>query len=106
MREFVGRVRSCLNAGDTLARWGGEFNVILADGSDVKDAREVVDKLRRRMTEPFAMRDGRAVRISVSTGYAPLGAGTTGHDAWLAAGAMLYASRVPGAVRAIQMVSA
>ncbi len=61
----------------TLARVGGdEFNVLLDDITDARDAILVAERLRHALEEPFEV-DGNQVFISATTGIA---VSTTGYD--------------------------
>jgi diguanylate cyclase (GGDEF)-like protein/PAS domain S-box-containing protein len=61
----------------TLARVGGdEFNVLLDDITDARDAIVVAERLRRALEEPFEV-DGNQLFISATTGIA---VSTTGYD--------------------------
>jgi diguanylate cyclase (GGDEF)-like protein/PAS domain S-box-containing protein len=61
----------------TLARVGGdEFNVLLDDITDARDAIRVAERLRRALEEPFEV-DGNQLFISATTGIA---VSTTGYD--------------------------
>jgi diguanylate cyclase (GGDEF)-like protein len=63
--------------GATLARVGGdEFNVLLDDITDVRDAIRVAERLRHALEEPFEV-DGNQLFISATTGIA---VSTTGYD--------------------------
>ena len=80
------RLLSCLRSTDavardepdfTLARAGGdEFNVLLDDITDARDAILVAERLRHALEEPFEV-DGNQVFISATTGIA---VSTTGYD--------------------------
>ena len=56
LKEVSERMKSCLRAGDTLARVGGdEFLVLLPDVSSRLDAECVADKIVRRVSESFVL---------------------------------------------------
>ena len=64
------RLEATVRPEDTVGRIGGdEFAVLLYHVSGMEEVRQVADRLRMRMREPFAI-DGREVRTSVSVGIA------------------------------------
>jgi diguanylate cyclase (GGDEF)-like protein/PAS domain S-box-containing protein len=70
LRQFAGRVRSCLRKGDTLARLGGdEFTVLLPDVLDDIAAEAIAAKVMSELALPFVL-GGREVRASASIGIA------------------------------------
>jgi diguanylate cyclase (GGDEF)-like protein len=73
LREFAARVRDQLRTTDLAVRFGGEeFAVFLIRTGEV-DARQVAERIRRRVAAaPFRLPDGRLVPITVSGGIAGL----------------------------------
>ena len=68
--QVAERLRSCLRAGDELARIGGdEFTVLLRDVPDEPSARLVADRLVASMRAPFEV-EGDEVTIGLSVGVA------------------------------------
>lgn len=64
------RLRSCLRAGDTVARIGGdEFAVLVTELRDSDDAARVAEKLLQSMNQPIDG-DGRTLHVSASIGIA------------------------------------
>jgi diguanylate cyclase (GGDEF)-like protein len=84
------RLRSCLRAGDELARIGGdEFTLLLRNIPDATVARNVADRLLGSVVAPFEL-EGREVALGLSVGIALTSPGVTA-DALLArADAALY----------------
>ncbi|MBD2092197.1 EAL domain-containing protein [Microcoleus sp. FACHB-1515] len=63
------RLQSCLDAEDTIARWGGdEFAILLLD-ADHSQAIHVANSLRQRLRSPFRLR-GQEVFTAASIGIA------------------------------------
>jgi diguanylate cyclase (GGDEF)-like protein/PAS domain S-box-containing protein len=64
------RLQSCLRAGDTLARFGGdEFTVLLEDVGDSASAMQLAERMLAAMHEPMHL-NGRDVHCSISIGVA------------------------------------
>jgi diguanylate cyclase (GGDEF)-like protein/PAS domain S-box-containing protein len=64
------RLRECLRAEDTAARFGGdEFTILLEDLVDASDAMRVADKIACALREPFVL-EGREVFVTTSIGIA------------------------------------
>jgi diguanylate cyclase (GGDEF)-like protein/PAS domain S-box-containing protein len=62
------RLRECLRAADTAARFGGdEFTVLLEDVTDVTEALRVADKITRALLAPFPL-ESREVFVTTSIG--------------------------------------
>jgi diguanylate cyclase (GGDEF)-like protein len=56
IRDVAERVRSCLRAGDTIARVGGdEFTLLLPDVSSARDAVAVSDHVMESFADPFVI---------------------------------------------------
>jgi diguanylate cyclase (GGDEF)-like protein/PAS domain S-box-containing protein len=88
--QVAERLRSCLRAGDELARIGGdEFTLLLRNIPDATVARNVADRLLGSVVAPFEL-EGREVALGLSVGIALTSPGVTA-DALLArADAALY----------------
>jgi diguanylate cyclase (GGDEF)-like protein/PAS domain S-box-containing protein len=68
--EVADRLRSCLRAGDELARIGGdEFTVLLRNVPDESSARHVADRLLAALHAPFVI-EGGCESIGLSVGIA------------------------------------
>jgi diguanylate cyclase (GGDEF)-like protein/PAS domain S-box-containing protein len=90
--EVARRLQTTLRATDTVARdessftlariGGDEFNVLLDDITDVRDAIGVAERLRRALEEPFEI-DGHQVFTSAKTGIAVSTSGYEEPDAIL-----------------------
>ncbi len=64
------RLRGCLRAEDTVARFGGdEFTVLLEDVADESDAARVADQITWALKVPFSL-EGREVFVNASIGIA------------------------------------
>jgi diguanylate cyclase (GGDEF)-like protein len=78
---FAQRLRACLRAGDTVARFGGdEFAVLVEDTDSLGDAQLAAQRVLATLDDPFAV-GGRQVWIRASIGVAVESvAGTTAED--------------------------
>jgi len=64
------RIASCIRAGDTVSRFGGdEFAILLPDITDFSGAVEVAERISRAFEAPFRLA-GRDITITISTGIA------------------------------------
>jgi len=62
------RLKGCLRATDTVARFGGdEFTILLNEVNDISDATRIGDRIHQALTQPFNL-GGYEVFISTSIG--------------------------------------
>jgi diguanylate cyclase (GGDEF)-like protein len=68
--EVARRLRAAARRYDVIARWGGEEFCVLAPGVDTEqDLLALSERLRRAVaSEPFALRDGASLPVSISIG--------------------------------------
>jgi diguanylate cyclase (GGDEF)-like protein/PAS domain S-box-containing protein len=70
LKELASRLRRALRETDTLARVGGdEFNLLLPQVGDRKDAAQIAQKLLDMMKRPFCL-GGQTFRLTMSVGIA------------------------------------
>jgi diguanylate cyclase (GGDEF)-like protein/PAS domain S-box-containing protein len=91
------RLRGCLRAEDTTARFGGdEFTILLEDVTHAGDAVRVANQITQALKAPFAL-EGRELFLSTSIGIA---LSTSGHerpaDLLRNADAALYRAKASG----------
>jgi diguanylate cyclase (GGDEF)-like protein len=66
----AGRIRGCLDVGDTVGRLGGdEFAVLLENIDNLEYTERVAQRILQRFGEPFDL-DGRGASVTVSIGVA------------------------------------
>jgi diguanylate cyclase (GGDEF)-like protein len=89
LRAFGEVLRGALRGDDYAARYGGEEFVLFLADTDVHQAGEVLDRLRRRWA-------GRSSAVTFSAGYALRSPGLTPVETLLAADTALYAAKDGG----------
>ena len=68
LKTVATRLMSCVRAGDTVARMGGdEFVIILSEIAQVEDARRVAQKVMESVARPIRVR-GYTLRVTASIG--------------------------------------
>jgi len=71
LQETAQVLRTVSRTSDTLVRWGGEEFLLVAKRSDREKAHQIAEKLCTAMREhSFVLSDGRALRCTISVGYA------------------------------------
>ena len=67
--ELAGRLKTCVRAEDTLARFGGdEFVILLNATTDASDAVRVSNRIHQVLTAPFTVRVGEYAGVGEATG--------------------------------------
>jgi diguanylate cyclase (GGDEF)-like protein/PAS domain S-box-containing protein len=95
--EIARRLQTCVRAGDTVARIGGdEFTLLLDDIRGPSDAIRVADRIHATLTEPFVI-GGREIHSTASIGLA-LGASAyeTAEDVLRDADIAMYRAKALG----------
>ena len=77
LKALAAGVRERLRPQDHLARFGGEEFVVLLPGTDVEEARQVLTRLQRNLSEALFLHEGREVFVTFSAGVT---AWKTGED--------------------------
>jgi two-component system, cell cycle response regulator len=71
LRATAGRLITCVRAGDTVARYGGDEFAVISAGLESEDvAIQVALRLRAAIADPFPVAGGAEVEISTSVGVA------------------------------------
>jgi len=98
MKKVAGRLRSCVRAGDTVARFGeDEFAVMLTKIDGAKDVVEIIGSIRDAMHPPFDL-DGQELFATASVGVSLFpDDGEESQSLLKNAGSALYRARKSGA---------
>ncbi|QUW77871.1 diguanylate cyclase [Streptomyces mirabilis] len=87
--EVGRRLAQALREGDTVARYGGDEFVVLADAVSASGCRELVAHLREAIAQPIRV-EGNTVRVGASIGTAWATCGTSVGDVLKAADLRMY----------------
>ncbi len=87
--EVGRRLADAVRDGDTVARFGGDEFVLLADGLGPEECRELTQTLRAAVTAPMRI-DGRVVRVGAGFGNAWAACGTSVKDVLNTADMRMY----------------
>ena len=100
LRRVAEVLRDCVRVGDFPSRNGGdEFSILMASGAGLAEAREVIDRVQRKLAEPL-IHEGRQCRFGVSFGIAHTDdILDTGDDIHLFADAALHRAKLDGGNR-------
>ena len=95
--QVAQRLSGAVRPGDTVARFGGDEFVVVADGVDAAGARSLADRLHAALVAPLVHPDGSEHVVSASLGVALAGAGSSAGDAIRRADSALYDAKRTGA---------
>ncbi len=98
LRQVARRLADCVRPWDTVARFGGDEFLVIADSlEDVTHAKEIAGRLVHAMLAPFRLSDGQdlVVRSSIGIG-ASVGAATLAEDLIREADAAMYRAKERG----------
>ncbi|HEY5898901.1 MAG TPA: diguanylate cyclase [Burkholderiales bacterium] len=99
LRDFALRLRTCVRASDTVARFGGdEFVVLLEELKERDDAARVAEKIVEGAQRPFRI-EGQDCRVSASVGIATSSGDVNDDELLKRADAALYAAKDGGSNR-------
>jgi diguanylate cyclase (GGDEF)-like protein len=97
LRQVGTRSRGCVRASDTVGRLGGDEFLALLPETTLDGAREVAEKLRVALREPYDLGKGTTATVGASVGIAVFPQhGTDAEDLQRAADAALYHSKREG----------
>ena len=97
LRQVGTRSRACVRASDTVGRLGGDEFLALLPETTLDGAREVAEKLRMALREPYDLGKGATATVGASVGIAVFPQhGTDAEDLQRAADGALYHSKREG----------
>ena len=97
LRQVGTRSRACVRASDTVGRLGGDEFLALLPETTLDGAREVAEKLRMALREPYDLGKGTTATVGASVGIAVFPQhGTDAEDLQRAADCALYHSKREG----------
>jgi len=98
LRQLGARLRACVRAADTVARYGGDEFVVLCDELvHVEEVAQLAIRIRQACAEPFPLPGGREARLSASIGTSwSTDAGTEPTALLAAADAAMYRDKRAG----------
>jgi diguanylate cyclase (GGDEF)-like protein len=97
LRQVGTRSRACVRASDTVGRLGGDEFLALLPETTLDGAREVAEKLRMALREPYDLGRGTTATVGASVGIAVFPQhGTDAEDLQRAADGALYHSKREG----------
>jgi len=97
LRQVGTRARACVRASDTVGRLGGDEFLALLPETTLDGAREVAEKLRTALREPYDLEKGTTANVGASVGIAVFPQhGTDAEDLQRAADGALYHSKREG----------
>lgn len=96
LREVAQRLACAMRPGDTVARFGADEFVIVAEGMTLPDARRLASRLHEVVRPPFHHRDRGEHRITISLGISLAGYGDDPQEALRRAGSALYEAKRNG----------
>jgi len=95
--EVADRLSRAVRPGDTVARFGGDEFVVVADGVTAGDARTLADRIHAALVAPLVRPDGSEHVVSASLGVALARPGDSAADAIRRADSALYDAKRTGA---------
>jgi len=96
LREVAQRLSGAVRPGDTVARFGADEFVVVAEGVTTRDARRIAARLHDVLRDPFVHPRSGEHRIGVSLGIAMAAFGDTPADALRRAGSARYEAKRNG----------
>ncbi len=96
LREVGGRLADAVRPGDTVARFGGDEFVVVADGITAGGARRLAERLHGALEAPFVHPESGEHRVGTTLGIALAGAGVSAEEAIRRADNALYDAKRAG----------
>jgi diguanylate cyclase (GGDEF)-like protein len=99
--EIARRIAAVLRPSDICGRWGGEEFIVLFSDLGSRPLKIIADAMRRGLSNPVALRDGRSVQVTVSVGACLAEPGETVEQVADMADAALYNAKEDGRDRIV-----
>jgi diguanylate cyclase (GGDEF)-like protein len=96
LRRIAAVVAGNLRASDVFGRWGGEEFLIACQGTRIRDAARLAEKLRERVQQSDISSENGRIAVTASFGVALAPPGGSAADALKRADAALYRSKAGG----------
>jgi len=100
--EVARRIRSCVRATDTVARFGGDEFVVLINNADQHTIAMLANRILYEMAAPLSIGGRDDIRPSISIGVASQTAGVGGDDLLSNADTAMYRAKALGGGRVCQ----
>jgi diguanylate cyclase (GGDEF)-like protein len=99
--EIARRISAVLRPTDHCGRWGGDEFIVLFSDLGVRPLKLIADAMKRGLSNPVALRDGRSVPVTVSIGACLAEPGETVEQVADMADAALYSAKEDGRDRVV-----
>jgi diguanylate cyclase (GGDEF)-like protein len=99
--EIGRRISAVLRPSDICGRWGGDEFIVLFSDLGTRPLRTIAEAMRRGLSNPVELRDGRAVAVTVSIGACLAEPGETVEQVADMADAALYIAKEDGRDRVV-----
>ncbi len=93
--SFAQRLRGCVRAGDTVARFGGDEFGVLAETADLAQGTALAWRIRQALSLPF-VHEGRELPVRASIGLVVIGDGDEADSLLAEADMAMYAAKAAG----------
>ncbi|MDO8358789.1 MAG: diguanylate cyclase [Devosia sp.] len=94
--EMARRIATVLRPSDICGRWGGDEFIVLFADLGARGLKPIADAVRRGLSQPVALKDGRTLPVTVSIGACLAEPGETVEQVADMADAALYSAKAGG----------
>ncbi|RYE07004.1 MAG: diguanylate cyclase [Hyphomicrobiales bacterium] len=94
--ELARRIAAVLRTSDACGRWGGDEFIVLFSDLGTRSLKFIAEAMRRGLSNPVALKDGRSVPVTVSIGACLVEPNETVEQVADMADAALYAAKETG----------
>ncbi len=99
--EIAHRISAVLRSSDICGRWGGDEFIVLFSDLGVRPLRVIAEAMKRGLSNPVLLRDGRSVDVTVSIGACLAEPDETVEQVADMADAALYSAKEDGRNRVV-----